>query len=109
MNLSPMDRRITPQPTIAAPRSQGGVVRRQPVRLQGKVSHLVSGRWFGFLRMPGYDGDLFFHFTSLPDNYQPRRGDAVSFELGRDRSDRVTAVNIQVVGQFGASTHERTR
>ena len=49
-------------------------------RVRGKVV-TVSRRGFGFIRRSDTFAEVFFHFSSLSQGYQPRVGDILSFEV----------------------------
>jgi cold shock CspA family protein len=67
--------------------------------LIGTISKIISGKGIGFITPCAPGGDVFFHFTAVPDEQfdQLQEGQAVSFELDRSVSkrDRPRAAKVQ--------------
>ena len=66
--------------------------------MNGKVSKFFNDKGFGFIVPDAGGEDQFFHITGCQEGYEPREGDKVSFEIGRnprsgkDRAEDVTPI-----------------
>jgi len=75
-----------------------------PSRFRGVVTRFFP-KGFGFISVDsghGYSAterDLFFHVSTLADWDAPSVGDVVTFGLGRDRQDRVIAIEMRRVSE----------
>lgn len=71
----------------------------------GTLKAWIEDRGFGFLKPSDGGEDVFFHATSLlgsginPDDL--RKGDLLSFDVGRGRDGRTAAENVRWAEHFG--------
>jgi cold shock CspA family protein len=60
----------------------------------------LDDRGFGFIRQDGGGPDVFLHRSQLLgagiDPYSLNEGTSLSFDIGVDRNNRPTAVNVQL-------------
>jgi CspA family cold shock protein len=64
---------------------------------KGTIKKLVTDKGFGFIQTE--EGkELFFHKSQLQGVDYPslKEGQAVEFEVGKDRTDRPAAVNVKL-------------
>jgi len=63
-----------------------------------KTGSIKFFRWqggWGFITQDDSSADLFFHESGLCAGYDPERGDAVTYVLGKDRDGRVLAKEVR--------------
>jgi CspA family cold shock protein len=69
-------------------------------RKTGRVKRFFADKAYGFIAPDDGDVELFFHKSSvkLSDSQGIADGTAVSFRLGKDRSGRPCAEDVEIVG-----------
>lgn len=51
---------------------------------------------YGFAEVDGVLGDVFIHKSSLPKDYEPNKGDILSFDVITTADGRLRAQNVSV-------------
>ena len=66
----------------------------------GKIKKWLDDAGFGFIRLDNGGGDIFLHRSEVLgcgiDPYKLREGDRLSFDIGLDRNNRRTAINVRL-------------
>ena len=69
-------------------------------QLKGTVKVWFERKGYCWVERDDKEPDIFLHVSNLPSDYdfEPRRGDRVSFTVGTDRRGRPEAVNATILG-----------
>ena len=65
-------------------------------RNHGIVKWFDSGKGFGFITPADRTDDLFVHVSAVTEEFEPRKGQAVSFVKGAGRDRRPCALAVMV-------------
>jgi cold shock CspA family protein len=68
------------------------------MRLQGRVTEWNDDRGFGFVTQNGTGGRAFLHVSRFRSRRRPVIGSLISYEIQKDGSGRLQAVEAQFVG-----------
>lgn len=79
-------------------------------RQEGVVKMVNHEKGYGFIRYGnGNTQDVFFHFSSMPNDVVVEQGDVLSFTVGRDgKSGKSRAENVELVGANNNSNKKDT-
>lgn len=76
-------------------------------RQEGVVKMVNDDKGYGFVQ--GNTGDVFFHFSSLPDGAVVKQGDVLSFDMGRDaKSGKSRAENVEIISSSSQQDSKNT-
>lgn len=65
----------------------------------GRVKSWHADKGYGFIDIHADLKDIFFHITALQHRaVQPKAGDRVTFELGKDKDGRMRATSVSILG-----------
>ena len=62
---------------------------------RGKIRKYIDHAGYGFIVPDTGGSDVFFHLSGCEQGYEPREGDAVSFNLQERPDRRYRAVNVE--------------
>lgn len=65
---------------------------------KGKINKWNDEKGYGFIQPDDRSNNIFLHISGLNNNRRPRVGDRISYQLERDRSNRICAKNAQLEG-----------
>ena len=65
---------------------------------KGKIQTWNDDKGYGFIQPDDKSKNIFLHISGLNNGRRPRIGDRISYQIERDRSNRLSAKNAQLEG-----------